>query len=247
MDRGALGRPCIIVSGGSRGLGLALVDRLLRARGAHVAVFARSTTGGILALQDEFPGRLHFTAADARDDSALEAFVEESAEKLGPPNGLVNNAAVGQDHLLANMSVHLIDDLLDANLRAPIFLTRLVVRRMLLGKGGSIVNVTSICASRGFAGLSVYSATKGGLESFTRTLARELGPRGIRVNAVAPGFFESEMSAALAPAQLAAIRRRTPLGRLVQAMDVVPTIERLLLDDASTTGQVVTVDGGATA
>lgn len=237
----------VLVSGASRGLGLALVDRLLRARGVSVAAFARQETTATIELEREFGRRFLFMKLDARDLSAIESFVARAAIELGPPTGLVNNAALGQDHLLANMPVDLLGELLDVNLRAPILLTRQVVRRMMIGCAGSIVNVSSICASRGYPGLSVYSAAKGGLEAVTRSLARELGPRGIRVNAVAPGFFESEMSAALAPAQLDAIRRRTPLGRLIHASDVVPTIERLLLDEAGVTGQVVTIDAGASA
>jgi 3-oxoacyl-[acyl-carrier protein] reductase len=138
--------------------------------------------------------------------------------------------------------------LIEINLRAPIALTRLVLRRMLLQAGPArVVNVTSLCGVRGFAGLTVYSATKGALDAFTRSLAREVAGREILVNAVAPGFFASEMSDVLAADQVETIRRRTPTGRLVTEEDITPTITRLLFDECNSSGQTIHIDGGYTS
>ena len=158
---------------------------------------------------------------------------------------LINNAAVAQDSLLAQTSEEDIGRIVSVNLVATILLTRHVVRHMMLTRRVTILMVSSICGQRGFPGLTVYSATKGALDAFTRSLARELGSAGILVNAIAPGFFESEMSRVLAPSQVEAIRRRTHTGALVSDAQVVEAAEVLLNPDANITGQVLTVDGGA--
>jgi 3-oxoacyl-[acyl-carrier protein] reductase len=240
----AADRKAIVVSGGSRGLGLTIVRHCL-AKGHAVATFARNPTPAVEALAKEHPDRFHFEAFDARDEKRVSALVNGVAERHGRVDGLVNNAAVGQDHLLVNLPVERVGELLEINLRGPILLTRAVVRAMLLGgAGGRIVTITSICGSRGYAGLTVYSATKGAMEAFTRSLAREVGPRGILVNAIAPGFFLSEMSSVLAPSQVDTIRRRTPTERLIDDEDVLPPLDLLLFAETNLSGQVLTVDGG---
>ncbi len=234
----------IVVSGGSRGLGLAVVDRCLE-RGWPVASFARGATAAVRALAERHGERLLFDELDALDAEAVRDFVARADERFGGLYGLVNNAAIGQDHLLAHLAEERIAELIDLNLRAPILLTREVLKRMLLSEhGGRIVNVSSICGSRGFPGLSVYAATKGGLEAFTRSLAREVGERGILVNALAPGFFASEMSSVLSADQLAAIERRTATRRLTTVDDVLPALDLLLFEPTNLTGQVIAVDGG---
>ncbi len=234
----------IVVSGGSRGLGLALVRHLL-AKGVNVATFARRETADIRELFAAHEGRLLFSELDGQEPDGLEPFVAEVVRRFGRIHGLVNNAAVGQDQLLANLLPEQINTLLEINLRAPILLTRSVVRRMLLDHaGGRIVTVTSICGARGYAGLTIYSATKGALDAFTRSLAREVGSRNILVNAVAPGFFLSEISSVLSPEQVEVIRRRTPTERSVQVEDVLPLMDLLLFGDINLTGQVLVVDGG---
>lgn len=235
----------IIISGGSKGLGLVMATHCLQ-RGCPVATFARRSTEDLQALGRKFGDRFHFEAIDAGHTEQLEPFVARVAEKFGSIYGLVNNAAVGQDHLLSHISPEIIDSIIAVNLKAPILLTRSVVRRMLLGPaGGRIVNVTSICGARGYAGLTVYSATKGGLDAFTRSLARELGGRGILVNALAPGFFASEMSNVLATDQLETIRRRTPTERLCTQEEMLPVLDMLLFASTNLTGQTIYVDGGA--
>ncbi|MFJ6197841.1 SDR family NAD(P)-dependent oxidoreductase [Micromonospora sp. NPDC092111] len=234
----------VLVSGGSRGLGLEIVTDLLDA-GCRVAAFARTVTPELEKLAAEHPDRVHAGAVDVTDLPAAQTFVRAVEERLGPIDGLVNNAAVGQDSLHVHTATGDIARIVETNLTAPLQLTRLVIRRMLgQGRRGRIVNVTSICAQRGFPGLVAYSATKGGMDAATRSLARELGGRML-VNAVAPGFFASEMSAVLGSTQLDQIVRRTPTGHLTEPAEVVPVVRMLLRAHTNINGQVIVVDGAA--
>ena len=234
----------VLVSGGSRGLGLAIVTDLL-AQGLKVAAFARSLTPELQKLVAEHPDRAYAGSVDVTDAKASQDFVKEVEVRLGPIDGIVNNAAIGQDSLHVHTSAEQISRIIETNLTAPLVLTRFVLRRM-LGKGlrGRIVNVTSICAQRGYPGLVAYSATKGGMDAATRALARELGGR-VLANAVAPGFFASEMSAVLGQTQLAQIVRRTPTGHLTEPEEVVPVVRMLLCENTNINGQVIVVDGAA--
>jgi 3-oxoacyl-[acyl-carrier protein] reductase len=239
------GRLHVLVSGGSRGLGRSLVEALL-ADGYAVSTFSRSETEFTRGLARG--ARCFFDRADAADPDALAGFVAAAVRCLGPPFGLVNCAGQAVEGVLPTMAPERIDGVLATNLAGAIHLTRAVLRRMLVGQaGGSIVNISSIIGQRGYSGLAAYAATKGGLDAMTRALARELGPRGIRVNSVAPGYLETEMTHGLDDAQRRQIVRRTPLARLGRPEDVVGAV-RFLLSDASrfVTGQVLTVDGGIT-
>ena len=161
-------------------------------------------------------------------------------------DALVNNAGIAHDGVLALTSDDSIAQMLDINLKAALVLARESVRPMLVQGSGNIINISSIIAQRGFTGLSAYAATKAGMIGMTRSLAREVGPRNIRVNAIAPGYLETEMSEGLSDTQRQQILRRTPLGRLGTGDDIAPVVA-FLLSDASRyiTGQVITVDGGA--
>ncbi|GAA3147982.1 3-oxoacyl-[acyl-carrier protein] reductase [Kribbella aluminosa] len=234
----------VLVSGGSRGLGLAIVTDLLAA-GVKVAAFARTITPELTALGEQYPDRLYYGSVDVNDSAAAQAFVKAVEGTLGPIDALVNNAAIGQDSLHVHTSAEHLADIIQTNLTSPLVLTRFVLRRMLAkGLKGRIVNITSICAQRGYPGLVAYSATKGGMDAATRSLARELGGR-ILANAVAPGFFASEMSAVLGQTQLDQIVRRTPTGRLTEPEDVLPLVRMLLLENTNLNGQVLVVDGAA--
>ncbi|MBM7493598.1 3-oxoacyl-[acyl-carrier protein] reductase [Micromonospora luteifusca] len=234
----------VLVSGGSRGLGLAIVNDLLDA-GVKVAPFARTVTAELEKLAAEHPDRVHVGSVDVTDLRAAQSFVREVEQHLGPIDGIVNNAAMGQDSLHAHTATDDIARIIETNLTAPLQLTRLVIRRMLAkGLRGRIVNITSICGKRGFPGLVAYSATKGGMDAATRSLARELGGRML-VNSVAPGFFASEMSAVLGPTQLDQIVRRTPTGHLTEPVEVTPVVRMLLREHTNINGQVIVVDGAA--
>jgi 3-oxoacyl-[acyl-carrier protein] reductase len=235
---------CILVSGGSRGLGLYLVEGFLKA-GNKVATFARSQTEAMSRLSAEYGDAFYFDTVDAVDQPGVQAFVSTIRDRFGSIDALVNNAAVGQDELLMHTSPERIAEIVAINITAPILLTRLVVRRMLLQPNrGSVVNITSICGSRGYAGLSVYASSKGALDAFTRSMARELGEAGIAFNSVAPGFFASEMSSVLLPEQMDTIRRRTPSGDLTNEANVFAVVDLLLSRETNIDGQTITVDGG---
>jgi len=235
-----------LVSGGSRGLGLAVVERLLE-RGDRVATFSRSGSDALAKLVARYPGRLHAETIDAADASALRGFVERAAAAFGSIDHCIANAAIAHEGVLAMATDAEIDAMLAVNLRGSIVLVREAVRQMLVkAEQPSVTLVSSIVASHGSPGLAVYAATKAGLEGFARSLARELGPRGIRVNAVAPGFLETDLSASLSADNRSRIIRRTPLGRLGLPADVVGAIDFLSSPRAAfITGQVLAIDGGA--
>jgi 3-oxoacyl-[acyl-carrier protein] reductase len=235
-----------LISGGSRGLGLATVERLLE-RGDQVATFSRSGSDRLEALVSAHPGRLFVERIDAADAAAIRGFVERAAARFGRIDHCIANAAIAGEGVLATFPDAEIDALLAVNLKGSIVLAREVIRQMLTAASGSpsITFISSITAARGSPGLSVYAATKAALEGLARSLARELGPRGIRVNAIAPGFLETDLSGSLAVEDRARIARRTALGRLGVPDDVVGAIEFLTSDRAAfITGQVITIDGG---
>jgi 3-oxoacyl-[acyl-carrier protein] reductase len=238
--------PVALISGGSRGLGAALVARFLD-EGYAVATFARAETERVGQWRERFPERFLFEPLDGGDRAALKGFVARTLERLGRIDVLVNNAGVGVDGLLAFTRPEQIDAALSINLGLAIVLCQLASRAMLRQGAGCIVNVSSVNALRGHGGVAVYSATKAALDGLTRSLARELGPKNIRVNSVAPGYFDSDMVGGLDEAARARIARRTPLGRLGGVEDVSEAVLWLCSGRAAfITGQVLVVDGGLT-
>jgi 3-oxoacyl-[acyl-carrier protein] reductase len=235
-----------VVSGGSRGLGRAVVERLLD-DGWRVATFSRSRNVFIDTISAD--GRVHWRPLDLADTTGLRDFAAGALRAFGRIDALVNNAGVVREGALLTLPIEDAEAVIAADLLGPIVLAKACARAMLRngGAGGAIVNVSSVNAVRGHPGVSVYSAAKAGLDGFTRSAARELGPRNIRVNSVAPGYFDSGMTAGMSDQQRERIRRRTPLGRLVTAAEVAATICFLLSAACTTTGQVIVVDGGLTS
>jgi len=241
----------IVVTGGSRGLGLGMVAALLE-RGARVATCSRRPSAELEALVEEHGAdRLHWSAATIGVEAEEDAFMTRVVEWLGGDRlwGLVNNAGVALGGVLATFPNVDTARILETNLLGALRMTRHALRLMLEPAGaGRIVSISSIVGSNGATGLAAYAASKAGLEGMTRSLAREVGRRGITVNAVAPGYVPTEMSSGFDDVQRERIIRRTPLGRFGEVGDVVPLVLYLLGPDAAfLTGQTITVDGGLTA
>lgn len=241
----------VLVSGGSRGLGLA-IGRKLAAAGYGVIAIARQKSDQIATaikdIEKSKTGTLHFVPFDLNNVDGIGELVRNLRKKFGPVYGLVNNAAIGTEGLLGIMPNPQIEQLIRVNTLAPIVLTKFVVRSMMSEGGGRIVNVTSIIGFTGYSGLSVYGATKASMIGFTRSLAREVGRTGINVNAIAPGFIETDMTQGLEGKQRDQVARRSALRRLAAVDDVADAVEFLLGDKAkSITGTVMTVDAGSTA
>jgi len=241
----------VVVTGGSRGLGLAIARRLAGAGHAVIAVARKTSdqlTAAIAAAKRDKTGALHFVPCDLGEIDRIPDLVRGLRKEHGPIYGLVNNAALGTDGVLATMHNSKIEALVRVNTIAPIVLTKYVVRQMMADGGGRIVNVSSIIGFTGYSGLSVYGATKASMLGFTRSLAREVGRLGVTVNAVAPGFLDTEMTQGLEGEQRAKVARRSALRRLPELDDVANAVEFLLGEGGrSITGTVITVDAGSTA
>ncbi len=240
-------RKVVVISGGSRGLGQALVQDRLDA-GDIVATFSRSSNDFIDRLRKADPdgARFHWEPIEGTDLDGVRTFGMNVMRRYKRIDALVNNAGVGIEGLLTMTSERDIHLALTLNLESVIVLTRTCLKAMIAERHGSILNISSVNALRGHKGLAVYSATKAALLGFTRSLATEVGPQGITVNAIAPGFFESEMVGHLTDAQRARIIRRTPMRAMCTTQDIVDSA-RFLLSTRAITGQTLAVDGGFTA
>jgi len=236
-----------LVTGGSRGIGREIVRGLV-AEGWTVAFTWREREAEARSLAADLDGAAHPYRLDLRDRGRPADLVVEIEERLGPIAGLVNNAGVRHDALLAALPDDAWDDLIDVNLGGVFRCCRAVVPRMLRRRAGSIVSVSSLTALRGVAGQAGYGAAKAGILALTRCLAREVGSRGIRVNAVIPGYVPTEMVADAPPERIAALRSTEALPAGVTAAAVADAVLFLLSDRAaSITGQSLTIDAGTLA
>jgi 3-oxoacyl-[acyl-carrier protein] reductase len=234
----------VIVTGGTRGLGLAIGCALHEAGYRVIAIARNVSTEFAVVEQNDFVLHLH----DLSQIDSLRSLVDYIRREYGPIYALVNNAGIGTSGLLATMSETDIQRLIALNVTSPIVMAKYAVRSMMAHGEGRIVNVSSIVASTGYAGLSVYSATKASLIGFTHSIAREVGSLGITVNAIAPGFVATDMTQDLTTEKRDQIARRSALRRLAEASDIAHAVEYLMSDRArNITGTVLTIDAGNTA
>ena len=238
----------VLVSGGTRGVGLA-IGRKLAADGFCVFALGRKQSDALAAAIAEFPaGVMNFVPFDLANIDVIPDLIREMKVQHGPLYGLVNNAALGTDGLLSNMHNSDIARLVTLNTISPITLTKYAVRGMMTAGEGRIINISSIIGFTGYSGLSVYGATKASMLGFTRSLAREVGRLGVTVNAVAPGFMDTEMTESMTDEQRGKIASRAALRRLVGVEDVANAVSFLMSDAArNITGTTMTVDAGNTA
>ncbi len=235
----------IIVTGATRGLGLAVARQCI-ADGYKVVAVGRTMTEELAFLLQQYSECIDFERYDFSDTEGIHLFAVQITKKYGRPWGLVNNAAIGRDGVLATLHERDIADLIKINIEAPILLTKYILRPMLINRCGRIINVSSIIATSGFNGLSVYGATKAALAGFTKSLAREVGKAGITVNTLAPGYMETDMTSALQGDRLESVRRRSPLGHLATVEDAAYAVSYLLSEQSSrVTGTTITVDAGS--
>src|SRR5579864_2975924 len=218
----------VIVTGASRGLGLA-ISTALAAKGYRVLAIARTPSEALQRAcpsgDAAAPGRIVFKGFDLQNTQALGSFVSSLRKEFGPIFGLINNAGVGTSGLLSMMRDDQIETLTRLNTLSPLILTKYVVRSMMVERSGRIVNISSVVASTGYNGLAAYAATKAALIGFTRSLAREVGPLGITVNAIAPGFIATDMTREMDQSAFERIIRRSALKRLPVAEDVAGAVD----------------------
>jgi 3-oxoacyl-[acyl-carrier protein] reductase len=236
----------VVVTGGSRGIGLGIALRLTEAGFRAIAIARKESSELTAAMQES--GSIHFVPFDLAEIESIADLVKTVRKDYGPIYGLVNNAGISAEGALALMQNSQMEQVVRLNTLSPMVMTKYVVRSMMADGGGRIVNVASITGFTGYSGLSVYSATKASLIAFTRSLAREVGRMGVNVNAVAPGFVDTEMTRTLKDEHREQIVRRSALRRLVDVEDVANAVEFLMSDRAKNiTGTVLTVDAGSTA
>ena len=239
---GSLDGKVALVTGGSRGIGAAISHELAKA-GAKVAVNFRSGR----EAADEVAGEIGGLAvqADVSNPEEVQALIERVEGELGDIDALVNNAGVTRDTLIARMTDDDWQTVIDTNLRGTFNTSRAVSRKMLRRRAGSIVNLSSVVGVHGNPGQANYAASKAGIIGLTKALARELGSRRVRVNAIAPGYISTELTDVLNDEQRGLILGNTPLGRLGEPEDVARAVRFLCSDEAAfITGEVLLVDGG---
>ena len=238
------GKSCI-VTGGSKGIGLAIVKAFMAA-GASVEYYSRSRADchDELASSSAAGRELRWTACDVSDPVALEAAIEASAAR-GQLDVVVNNAGITRDGLVFRMSVDDWRTVVDTNLTSAFIVCRSAARTMIKRRAGSVINVSSVVGITGNGGQTNYAASKAGLIGFTKSLAKEVASRGVRVNAVAPGFIDTAMTEAIPAEAKARLMAQIPLGR-AGSTDEVASVVLFLASGMSSyvSGEVIKIDGG---
>ena len=237
-----------IVTGASRGIGRAIALRLAR-DGRHVVCVARSKgpLDELVAEINNAGGQATAMPCDLADGAAVTAMIESVAKDLGRIDILVNNAGITRDNLILRMSDEEFDDVINTNLRAVFIACRAAARPMMKGKFGRIVNIASTSGLVGNAGQANYAAAKSGLTGLTKTIARELGGKGVTANVIAPGFIQTEMTANLPAEVIDKVKAAMALKVLGTPEDIAAAVAYATSDEAGfLTGQTIAVDGGMT-
>lgn len=232
-----------LVTGASGGIGQA-VARALHDGGAQVAL-SGTRQDALKQVAAALGGQAHVLPCDLGDPQAMSALVEQAVRTMGRLDILVNNAGITRDNLFVRMKDEDWDQVIAINLTAAMRLAKAALRGMMQARAGRIITITSVVGTTGNAGQANYAAAKAGLAGMTKSLASEVAPRGITVNAVAPGFIETPMTAALTDAQRSAIVSRIPMARMGQPKDVAAAVRYLASDEAAyITGATIHVNGG---
>lgn len=236
-----------VVTGGSRGIGRAIVSELVK-HGVAVSfnyVNSEEAANHLIKEVEKQGGKIMAVKADVKDPKDSERFVAETKKRFGRIDFLVNNAGIIRDKTLMFMTDTDWKDVIDTNLNGPFNLTRLVITGLLKQKSGSIVNISSTAGMIGNAGQVNYSSSKAGVIGFTKSLAKEVAPYGVRVNAVAPGFIETDMVKNIPDGKMKEAVQTVPMKRIGAPEEVARVVVFLLSDAASyITGQVLPIDGG---
>lgn len=233
-----------VVTGASRGIGLAIAKGLDQA--GYAVIGTATSEAGLETFRAELPGQSHHgLVLNVTDKDSIEAFMESLKSLELNPGVLVNNAGITRDNLLLRMKDHEWDDVIAANLSSIYRMSKLFIRAMVKARWGRIVNITSVVGASGNAGQANYAAAKAGTTGFTKSLAREVANRNITVNAVAPGFIDTDMTQALTDEQRAMMLTQVPAGRLGTGADVASAVRFLISDEAGyITGETIHVNGG---
>ncbi len=233
-----------LVTGGSRGIGLAVAHEFARA-GATVAVVSRNADGASAAARDLAGEGHRGYGCDVGVTEMASATASQVVDELGPVDILVNNAGITRDNIFIRMKEAEWDEVLTVNLKGAFNMTKAVARSMMKRRSGVILNVTSVVGLVGNAGQANYAASKAGLIGFTKSIAKELASRGVRCNAIAPGFISTDMTATLPEEAVEALQEQIPLGYFGDPADIAG-LARFLAGPAGRyiTGQVIAVDGG---